>query len=133
MELHFAETEPMVGVKFARLLELMAEQIEHDDPPAALQYSVRRRDRFLRIDRVVQCLAEDCEIDAVPLDRRIFDFAQAVFEILETVFFRESRTELDHLRRIIDRDDFTRVFCEQLRERSFASAQIRDREWRQQA
>lgn len=35
MQLHLAEAKPVVGIKFARLLETMAEQIEHDDVAAS--------------------------------------------------------------------------------------------------
>ena len=37
---------------------------------------------------------------------------------------RELRAELDHLRRVIDRDDFARGLREQLRERAFAGAEV---------
>ena len=31
MQFNFTEAEPMIGIQFARLLELMAEQIQNDD------------------------------------------------------------------------------------------------------
>ena len=64
-----------------------------------------RGDRALRMDRVMQRLAENGEIDRAFRDRRIFDVAEPVFEIREAVLLRELRAELDHLRRVIDRDD----------------------------
>ncbi len=72
----------------------------------------------------MQRLAQDREIDRVFLDRRILDVAETVFEILETVLLRQLRAELDHLGRVIDRDDFARGFRQQLRERPLARAEI---------
>ena len=86
----------------------------------------------LGMDRVMQRLTENREVDRVLVDRRILDVAEAVFEILETVLLRQLRSELDHLRRVIDRDDFARVFGEQLRERSLARAEIGHGQRRQQ-
>ncbi len=33
MQLHLAEAEPLVGVKLARTLEAVAEQVQNDEPP----------------------------------------------------------------------------------------------------
>ena len=41
-------------------------------------------------------------------------------------------SELHHLGGVIDRDDFFRVLSEQLRQRSFAGAEISNCQWRQQ-
>ena len=43
MQLHFAETEPVIGVKFARSFELVAEQIENDDAAALFENAMRGR------------------------------------------------------------------------------------------
>ena len=85
------------------------------------------------MDGVMQRLAQNREVDRAFRDRRIFDVAEAVFEILEAVFLRQLRAELDHLRRVIDRDDFARGFGQQLRKRSFARAEIGHRQRRKQA
>ena len=38
VQLHFAETEPVIGVKLARPLERMAQQIENNDTPILPQH-----------------------------------------------------------------------------------------------
>ncbi len=65
-------------------------------------------------------------------DRRVRDVAEAILEVLEAVFFCQLRAELYHLGSVIDRDDFARVFREQLRERPLTRAEIRDGERRQE-
>ncbi len=57
-------------------------------------------------------------------NRRIFDIAEPIFEIRKAVFFRELRSELDHLRRVIDGDYLARGFGEELRERSFSRPEV---------
>ena len=37
MQLHFAEAEPVIGVKLAGALEAVAEQIQNYNPPALSQ------------------------------------------------------------------------------------------------
>ena len=65
----------------------MAQKIENHQPAAAFQNPVRRRDGLLRMNGVMQRLTQNRKIDAVFRDRRIFDVAKPVFEILESVFF----------------------------------------------
>src|SRR6267154_5383732 len=124
MELHFAEAEPMVGVKLARAFEAVAEQIEDDDAAALAQNAVGAGDRAFGMDGVMQRLAENGQIDYALRDRRIFDVAEAIFQIGEAVLLRELRAELDHLGRVIDRDNFPRGLGEQLGKSSFAGAEI---------
>ena len=69
----------------------------------------------LGMNGVVQGLAEDCEIDAVFSDRRIFNITQPVLEVLEAMLLRQLRSELDHLRRIIDGNNLTSSFRQELR------------------
>src|SRR5437763_15682590 len=89
MELHFAEAEPVVRVKLTRALETVAEQIENHDPPALAQHPVSARDRPLRMDRVMERLAQDREGDRAVFARRIFDVTEAVLEIREPVPLRQ--------------------------------------------
>src|SRR5205814_7836793 len=126
MELHFAEAEPVIGVEFAGTLEAVAEQIENDDAAAFSQNPMRAGDRVLGMDRVMQRLAKNGEIDGAFRDRRIFDVAEAVFEICEVVLPGELRAELNHLRRIIDRAYFVRGSGEQWGKRSVSRAEIGD-------
>ncbi len=46
---------------------------------------MRGGDRARGMDRMVQSLAKDREIDGIFVNRRIFDVAQPVFEICEAV------------------------------------------------
>ena len=48
--------------------------------------------------RVMERLTQDREIGAVFLNRRIFDIAQTIFEILETVLLCQLRTKRHHFR-----------------------------------
>src|SRR6516162_2199635 len=64
---------------------------------------------------VVQRLAQDCKVDAVFRDWRVFNIAQPVFKVFESVFLRQLRPKLNHLWRIIDRTNFARAFRKQLR------------------
>src|SRR5450432_1741244 len=102
VELHFAEAEPMIGVKLTCALEAMAEQIQDHDPSALSQHPVSARHRALRMNRVMQSLTQNREVDRAFGDRRIFDIAESVFQVPEAVLFRELRSELNHLRRIVD-------------------------------
>src|ERR1043166_2823250 len=104
MELHFAEAEPMIGVKLARSLEAVAEQIENHKAAAFAEDAMGAGDGALGMDGVVQRLAENGEVDRAFRDRRILDVAETVFEIGEPVFLRELRSGLDHLRRGVRRE-----------------------------
>src|SRR5439155_20143584 len=124
MQFSLAKTEPAVGIKLARFLEAVTQQIEHNDTAVLFQHATRRGDCPLRLDRVMQRLAQQNKVDTFIRDRRIFQVAQPVLDIFETVFLRKLRTELDHLRRIIDRDNFARALGQQLGKGSFACAKI---------
>src|SRR5262249_12559336 len=52
VQFHFAEAEPAVGVKFARFLEAMTEQIENDNAPVFFQNAMRGADSALRLNRI---------------------------------------------------------------------------------
>ena len=124
VQLHFTEAEPVVRVQFASPFEAMVQKIEDDQPSAAFQKAMCRRDGALRMNGVMQRLAQNRKIDTVVCDRRIFNVAKPVFEIFEAVFFCELGPELDHLRRIINCDNLASVFRKQLRKGPFARAQI---------
>src|SRR5207244_8732513 len=110
----------------------MGQKIENHQASAAFQNLVRGRDGSLRMNGVMQCLAQNRKIDTVFRDWRIFDIAEPVFEVLEAMLFCEFGSEFDHLWRTINCDNFARVFGYQLRKRSLASAKIRHGErWQQ--
>ena len=78
----------------------------------------------------MQRLAEQRQIDRSRRDRRVFEIAESIFEILKPVLLRKRRAELDHLFRIIDADHLLRAAREQLRNGPFSSAKIRDHQIR---
>ena len=59
---------------------------------------MRSADRALGMNGMVQSLAEDCKVDAFFRDRRVFNIAEPILKVLESVFLRQLRPELDHLR-----------------------------------
>src|SRR6516162_2160420 len=58
VQLHFAEPEPAVRIKLARFVEAMTQQIEYDDAAVLFHYTARGRNRPLRLDRMMQSLAQ---------------------------------------------------------------------------
>src|SRR5512133_1804540 len=129
---HFAESEPVIRVKFTRLFESMTQKIENHQAPARFQNPVSSANGALRMNGMVQRLAENCKVDAVFSDGRVLNIAQPVLKILESVFLRQLRPELDHLRRVIDGNNFARSFRQQLRECPLACSQIGDGQRREQ-
>src|SRR4029077_2427492 len=73
VQLHFAESKPVIRVKFTRLFESMAQKIENHKAPAAFQNPVSSADGALRMNGVVQRLAENCKVDAVFGDGRVLN------------------------------------------------------------
>src|SRR5438552_12978989 len=106
----------------------MTQQVEDNDPAVPFQNAVGRLDRSLGLDCVMQRLTQQDKIDTALCNRRIFQITQPILEIFETMFLRQLRTELDHLWRVVDRDNFTRALRQQLGECSFARAKIDNRQ-----
>src|ERR1051326_3734854 len=98
MQSALTEAEPPIRVKFSSSFEIMAEQIENDDAAVPSQDPMRRFDGPFRLDRVMQRLAQQDQIDGFLRDRRIFQIAQPIFEVLEAMVFCELGSEIDHLR-----------------------------------
>src|SRR5213593_1403372 len=65
----------------------------------------------LRVNGVMQCLAQNRKIDAVCRNRWIFNIAKPVLEVVESMFLCELRAELNHLGRIIHGDHFPRFLA----------------------
>src|SRR6266699_7042756 len=85
------------------------------------------------MNSVMQSLAENCQIDIVFRDRRIFNVAEPILEVLESMFLRQLRAELNHLWRIINGDHFARLLRQQLRECPLACSEVGHRQWRQKS
>src|SRR2546423_4234159 len=96
MELHFAEAEPVIGVKLAGALKPVAEQIENDDAAAFAQDAMGAGDGALGMDRVVQGLAENGEIDRAFRNRRGFRVTQPLFPTGQTALPPQLRAALHH-------------------------------------
>ena len=126
LQLHLTETQPVIGVKLARPLETMAQQIEDYEPPAFAQNAIRPGDSPFGMNRVMQRLAQDCQVHRPFFNGWIFDIAESVFEIGKAMLHGKLRAELHHLRRIIDRDDLLRRLREQLGECALARAEVGD-------
>src|SRR5215469_12359561 len=133
MQLDFAEAEPVVRVELPRFFEPMTQQIEYHETSTPLQNAISCADGALGVNSVVQRLTEDCQIDAVSRDRRVFNIAKAVFEILKAMLLRQLGAELDHLRRIIDGNNLARLFRQQLREGPPACPEIGNGQRREQS
>ena len=122
----------MIGVKLTGALEAVTEQIEDHDSSAPSQHAMSARDRVLGMNRVMQRLTQNREVDRALGDRRIFDIAESILKIGEAVLLCEFRAKLNHLRRIIDRDHLAGGFGEELRKRPFSGAEISHRQRREQ-
>ena len=80
----------------------------------------------LGMNGVMQRLAQNRKIDTVFCDRRIFNVAEPVFEIFKSMFLRQlCEPNSTIFGRIVDGDDFARVFCQQLRQCSLTCARGR--------
>ena len=58
----FGETEPDVGIYFSGFFELMTKKIENRDAPAGFEDAPRFGNGALGMLRVMQRLAEECQI-----------------------------------------------------------------------
>ncbi len=66
MQLHLAEAEPLVGVKLARTLEAVAEQVQNDEPPALRETGGLMMRCFYELaEQYPGIQADDANIDAI--------------------------------------------------------------------
>src|SRR5437899_12193917 len=103
VQLHFAETEPVISVEFARSLEGMVQQIENHNAPILSQNGMRALDRAFRPRSMVQSLTENRQIDAVTGNVRLLHFAEPLRDVAVAMFLRQLRRTFDYLHRIIER------------------------------
>jgi hypothetical protein len=106
VQIAFGKAEPAVAVKFVGFLEMVLEQIEQQNLAVRLQQFRRARQRRRRIFRVMQGLAQNHEVHAAGVDRRVLQIAEAEFQIFQSVLFRLGRAERDDLFRVVHGDDF---------------------------
>src|SRR5439155_13889724 len=95
VQLHFAETEPVISVEFARSLEGMVQQIENHNAPILSQNGMRGLDRAFRPRSMVQSLTENRQIDTVSGNGRFLHVAEPILDVAEPMFLRQLRRELD--------------------------------------
>ena len=131
MQIALGKTEPAVAVKFAGFVEVVLEQIENQNLSARLQNFVRSSDGVCRNFGVMQGLAQDHQVNAVRLNRRVLQIAEAEFQIFQSILFRLGRAERDDFFRVVHGDDFFRAARKQFAQQAFARAQIGDDERRQ--
>src|SRR2546423_8852088 len=105
MQLHFAKAEPVVRVEFTSLFEAVTQQVENNQTTAALQNPMTFIDGALRVNGVMQCLAQNSKIDTVFRNRRGFHISQAAFEGFVGRVFCPVRSRFYTLWRIFSRGD----------------------------
>ena len=131
LQFDLGEAEPDVGIELTGLFMAVAREVENDDPASVAKDAIRGAHSFLRTRSMMERLAEERQIDAFVLDRRVLDITETIFKILLTVFAREIAAKLHHLLRVVDGDDFFCAPSEQLRKRAFAGAKVGDDHGRQ--
>ena len=132
MQLHFAESEPVICIQFASAFESVTQKIENHQSTAAFQNPTGCGDGSLGMNGVMQGLTENRKIDTVFCDRWIFNIPKPVLEILESMLLRKLGAELDHFWRIIDRDHLARLLRQQLRECPLACSKVSHGQRREQ-
>src|SRR5207245_9272647 len=76
MQSHFAEAQPVIGIKLTGFLKTVTEQMEHDDTAILFQEAMRGFDRSLRLDGVMQSLAQNGKFDTVLCNRWVLYHAR---------------------------------------------------------
>ena len=122
----FLETEPDIGVEFARFFEGVLVEIEDEHLAAGAENAVGFVHGGLRMLGVVERLREDGEVHRAIGQRHLLDVAELVGEIGETVFLGELGADLDHLDGVVDAPDLAGAAGEELRDQAFAGAEVGD-------
>lgn len=120
------EAEPDVGVEFAGFFEIVLVEVEDEELAAGFQNAEGFLHGGLGVLGVVQRLREDREIDGAVGERDLLDVAELVGEVFEAVFLGEFGADLDHARRVVDAPDLVGAAGEELRNETFASAEVGD-------
>src|SRR6185369_8266838 len=109
MQVTLRETEPGVAVELARALKFMLQEVEDHDLSTRAQDLVSSIDRVGRCLGVMQGLAENHEIDALWIDGRGFEVAEAELEVFQSVLFSLVDPERDNPLRVVDSDHLLRL------------------------
>ena len=130
--LSLRKPEPHISVQFARLVEVVFQQIHHHNTSAGLQDAPGLRHGPLRMYSVMKTLMQQSDIGFALNERQFFHIAQTVLEILNAVAFGDARCVLDHLHGTVYRNHFGRALRKHQGERALPCSQIRYDEGRQQ-
>src|SRR5271170_7844482 len=87
MQIAFGKTKPAIAVKFTRLVEIVLEQIENQNLSVRLQNFVRGNNGGGGNLGMVQRLAQNHEVNAVRVNRRVLQIAEPEFQIFQSIFF----------------------------------------------
>jgi hypothetical protein len=131
-QLYLREAQVQVGIKIARFLKVMAVEIKNHQLATRAQHPVRLMQRILRVDGMVQALAEQREIHRRRLNRQFFKVAQPVFKVLHPLLLGGFAPVRHHLLGIIDGNHALRALGEQKRQRTLPCPDVDDLHRRQQ-
>ena len=126
VQLALGEPQPAVAEQFARLVELVRDEVENHQLAAGLDDAKRALDGLRRFLGVMQRLAEDREVHRRVVDRRMLQVALPELEVGQAVSPRLGLAEPDDLRRVIHRDDAFAFAREQLAQQPLAGAEVRN-------
>ena len=123
-EMNFGEAKVDIVIEFTGLFEAVLQQVEDHEGASGFEDAMRFGKSGGGILGVVKRLREEGEVDAVVVDRNLFDFAKAKVEVGKLMLFGEVLAELDHLARVVDRDDMLGALGKKLRYGSFAGTEV---------
>src|SRR5262249_61509482 len=81
VQLNFAESEPVIRVKFARFFESMAQQIEDHQSPATFQHPMGSSNGARGMNGVMQGLAENRKINTLFRNRRVLNITPPALKV----------------------------------------------------
>lgn len=123
-EVALGEAEPTVAVKFPGLIEGVLAEVEHQNLAVGPQDFVGGSEGAPGIAGVMQGLTEDDDIDALPVDGRVFEVAEPELQVPESSLARFGGAESDDVLGIVDGDDPAGAQGEQFAEQTFAGSQV---------
>src|ERR1035438_895270 len=133
VQITFRETGPAVAVKLARLPEIVLEQIENQNLSARPEDFVGGGNRVRRNFGVMQCLAQNHEVNTAGFNRRVLQITPPEFQVLQPVLLRFGRAERNDLFRIVHRNDLFAAAREQFAQQTLARAKVSHGQRRQNA
>lgn len=102
----------------------MSQEIEDHQLPSRPENALSAADGPVRVDRMMQGLAENDQINTFRLDWRIFQVTQAELEVFQSVALGFAGPERHHFFRIIDCDDLSGTLGEQFANQPLAGTEV---------